>query len=105
LAPWLLSRNNPIRFEFISHKLVRLIVPFALLASLVACAFLPRPFYRLLFFLQLAFYALSLLAMAGIKMGPLARLGDAAYTFVALNTAAIVAFANFVTGRRAGWTR
>jgi biofilm PGA synthesis N-glycosyltransferase PgaC len=105
LAPWLLSRDNPIRFEFISHKLMRLIVPFGLLASLVACALIPQTFYRLLFFLQLAFYALSLVAMAGMKMGPLARLGDAAFTFVVLNTAAIVAFANFVTGRRAAWTR
>ena len=28
LAPWLLSGANPIRFEFISHKLLRLLVPF-----------------------------------------------------------------------------
>jgi hypothetical protein len=105
LAPWLLSRANPIRFEFISHKIVRLIVPFALLASLLASALLPQPFYRLLLFLQLAFYALSLVAMTGMKRGPLARLGDAAFTFVVLNTAAMVAFAHFVSGRRAAWTR
>ena len=30
LAPWLLSGSNPIRFEFVSHKLLRLAVPFAL---------------------------------------------------------------------------
>ena len=36
LAPWLLSSENAIRFEFVSHKLSRLAVPFALLALLIA---------------------------------------------------------------------
>jgi biofilm PGA synthesis N-glycosyltransferase PgaC len=105
LAPWLLSGENPIRFEFISHKLLRLLVPFALVAALIACAILPHPFYRTALWLQLAFYALSLAGMAGIRMGPLARVGEAALTFVVLNTAAVVAFANFVTGKKAVWTR
>lgn len=105
LQPWLLSGENPIRFEFVSHKLLRLIVPFALLAALVACAFLTAPFYRLALALQLAFYGLSLVGMAGIKLGPVARVGDAAFTFLVLNTAALVAFANFVTRRKVAWTR
>lgn len=105
LAPWLLSSSNPIRMEFISHKLLRLVVPFALLACLVSSAFLPGPFYRAVLVVQLVFYALSLLGMARIKSGLFSRMGDAAYTFVVLNTAAIVAFANFVTGRRTAWTR
>ena len=105
LQPWLLSGENPIRFEFVSHKLLRLIVPFALVATLLACAFLPQPFYRAVLVLQLAFYALSLVGMMGVKMGPIARAGDAAFTFLVLNTAAVVAFANFVTGRKVAWTR
>jgi cellulose synthase/poly-beta-1,6-N-acetylglucosamine synthase-like glycosyltransferase len=105
LQPWLLSGENPIRFEFVSHKLLRLIVPFALLLALLSCALIPTPLYRALFVLQLAFYVLSLLGMARIKMGPAARAADAAFTFVVLNTAAMVAFANFVTGRKVAWTR
>jgi len=105
LQPWLLSGENPIRFEFVSHKLLRLVVPFALVAALVACAFLAHPFYRVVLVLQLAFYALSLAGIAGIKLGPVARVGDAAFTFLVLNTAALVAFANFVTGRKVAWTR
>jgi biofilm PGA synthesis N-glycosyltransferase PgaC len=105
LQPWLLSAENPIRFEFVSHKLLRLIVPFALLLALLSCALIPTPLYRALFVLQLAFYVLSLLGMARIKMGPAARAADAAFTFVVLNTAAMVAFANFVTGRKVAWTR
>ena len=105
LAPWLLSSENPIRFEFITHKLSRLAVPFALLALLIASIFLPQPFYRAALGAQLAFYALSLAALAGVKIGPLSRIADPARTFVVLNSAAMVAFLNFVTGRKAIWVR
>jgi biofilm PGA synthesis N-glycosyltransferase PgaC len=105
LQPWLLTAANPIRFEFFSHKLLRLVVPFALLVTLVAAGWIARPFYRLAFLLQLGFYALSLVGLAGIKMGPVGRATDAAFTFVVLNTAAAVAFAKFVTGRKIAWTR
>ncbi len=105
LAPWLLSSENTIRFEFISHKLSRLAVPFALLALLLASLFLPQPLYRAALVAQLAFYALSLAALAGIKLGPLSRIADPARTFVILNCAALVAFINFATGRKAVWVR
>jgi biofilm PGA synthesis N-glycosyltransferase PgaC len=105
LAPWLLSSQNAIRFEFITHKLSRLAVPFALLALLIASILLPQPFYRAALAVQLAFYALSLAALAGVKIGPLARIADPARTFVVLNSAAMVAFINFVTGRKAIWVR
>jgi poly-beta-1,6-N-acetyl-D-glucosamine synthase len=105
LAPWLLSSENAIRFEFVSHKLSRLAVPFALLALLVASMLLPQPFYRAALVAQLAFYVLSLAALGGIKVGPFSRLADAARTFVVLNSAALVAFVNFATGRKAVWVR
>ncbi len=105
MLPWLWSKENPIRFEFISHKILRLLVPFALVAAFVASACLPQSFYRGAFLLQLAFYGLSLIGMARVKMGPIARAADAAFTFVVLNTAAMVAFANFVTRRKVAWTR
>jgi poly-beta-1,6-N-acetyl-D-glucosamine synthase len=105
LAPWLLTSQNPIRFEFISHKLFRLAVPFALLAVLLASIFLRQPFYRAALIAQAAFYGLSFAALAGFKIGPLSRVGDAARTFVVLNSAAVVAFVNFVTGRKAVWIR
>lgn len=106
LAPWLLSSSNPIRFEFVSHKLLRLAVPFALAALLAASFGLSGPFYRVMLILQLMFYALSVLALSRlVKGGVLARFADAAGTFVLLNSAAVVALANFVTRRRAAWTR
>jgi biofilm PGA synthesis N-glycosyltransferase PgaC len=105
LAPWLLSSRNPLRFEFISHKLLRLLVPLALAATLVSSALLPGPIYRSALALQLGFYGLSLIALLPWQMGPIGRLGDASLTFVVLNTAALFALANFVTGRKAAWGR
>jgi poly-beta-1,6-N-acetyl-D-glucosamine synthase len=105
LAPWLLSRENPIRFEFISHKLLRLVVPLALVVALVSSALLPGTIYRVALLLQLAFYVLSLLATLRLGRGPLGRAANAASTFVILNMAAVVAFANFMAGRKPGWSR
>jgi poly-beta-1,6-N-acetyl-D-glucosamine synthase len=105
LAPWLLTGANPIRFEFISHKLMRLFVPFALAALLISSAFLTGFFYRVMLIAQLAFYGLSILGMTHLKMGPVNRAADAALTFVVLNTAALVAFAKFVMGRKVVWAR
>ena len=106
LAPWLLGSGNAIRFEFVSHKLSRLVVPFALLALLDGLAVSDRSLSiawrssRSLLFMRL-----SLVALGGMKIGPLARIADPARTFVVLNSAAMVAFVNFVTGRKAVWVR
>jgi hypothetical protein len=67
---------------------------------------LKAPLYRLALVLQVVFYGLGLVALARLlKLGPLARAADAAATFVLLNTAAVVAFANFISGRKAAWIR
>jgi poly-beta-1,6-N-acetyl-D-glucosamine synthase len=105
LAPWLLRSENPVRFEFVCHKLLRLAVPFALVVFLVASIVLSGWIYRIALALQAVFYGLSLLAGLRLSAGPLARMADAALTFVVLNSAAAVAFVNFVTGRKAVWVR
>lgn len=105
LAPWLLGSNNPARFEFVSHKLLRLIMPLALVATLCASIVLPGAPYREALFLQVLFYGLSVLGGLRLSRGPLSRMTDAALTFVMLNSAAAVAFLRFVSGRKAVWTR
>jgi hypothetical protein len=74
---------------------------------LVASLVLPQPFYRITLAVQLGFYGLSVIAMMKLKLaqGPLARVADAAGTFVVLNSAAVVAFVKFITGRRVAWVR
>jgi poly-beta-1,6-N-acetyl-D-glucosamine synthase len=106
LAPWLLSSANPIRFEFVSHKLLRLAVPFALAGLLLTSLGLRGAFYGAVLIVQGVFYALSALALSRlVKRGILSRIADAAGTFVLLNGAAVVALVNFVAGRRVAWTR
>ena len=106
LAPWLLTSANPIRFEFVSHKLLRLAVPFALAVLLLASLELSGGFYRTVLVLQLVFYGLGALALGRIlQRGKLARVSDAAGTFVLLNGAAVAALFNFVTRKKAAWTR
>jgi biofilm PGA synthesis N-glycosyltransferase PgaC len=105
LAPWLLGRTNPLRFEFVSHKLLRLVAPFALALAFFSTLALNGPLYRTMLLLQLLFYCLSLVAMMKLAPGPVGKIADAAGTFVLLNTAALVAFAKFVTGRRVAWVR
>jgi len=106
LAPWLLTGDNPLRFEFVSHKLMRLATPFALAALLASSLALSGVFYRSVTILQFAFYSLSVLALSRVvKLGILARVADASATFVLLNGAAVVALVNYLSGRRAAWTR
>lgn len=103
LAPWLLGSGNPLRFEFISHKLSRLVVPFAMLLALLLSAVIADPLYRIAFWAQVTVYGLSLPALLGVKIGPLSRISDASSTLVVLNAAALAAFVNFITGRKAVW--
>ncbi len=105
MAPWVLSAANPLRFRFVCHKLTRLVVPFALATMLVASAFVPEAFYRFAFLTQFSFYAMSLLALTGSERGPVARLSNLALTVLVLNTAAVVAFKNFLTGHKEVWVR
>lgn len=104
LAPWLVRSGNPIRFEFVSHKLMRLVIPFALVALVVSSALIRTPFYRIALIAQAAFYVIAVLARLAVNLGPVGRVAGAAWTFVVLNAAALVAFKNFVIGRKTVWT-
>jgi poly-beta-1,6-N-acetyl-D-glucosamine synthase len=102
LAPWLLSPANPLLFRFISHKLLRLLVPLLLVLMLIASAVASGPFFRLIFWFQVLFYFLAFLGSfspSARKLKPVAI----ANTFVMLNAAAALAFYNFVVGRNSVW--
>jgi len=105
LAPWLLTRSNPLRLQFICHKLLRLLIPFALVGLVVSSLSLRKNIYELALVLQLAFYALAALSIFRAKVGIVSRLSDIPLTFIVLNTAAAVAFIYFITGRKAVWAR
>lgn len=104
LAPWLLSPENPILLRFISHKLLRLLVPFLLVLMLMSSFWARTPLYRAAFWLQVSFY---LLAAVGSAMPPIRRFKPVAIasTFVMLNVAATMALYNFLFGRKQVWVR
>ncbi len=79
---------NPAWFAFVSHKLLRLLAPWALVAALVASACAMRPFYIVLFVLQLLGYAVATLAILSPRAAARIPLAGTAGTFVMLNVAA-----------------
>jgi poly-beta-1,6-N-acetyl-D-glucosamine synthase len=105
LAPWLLSRRNPLLWEFVSHKLLRLVGPFVLLGALGASLAAAGLIYKALFGVQAIFYSTALLGATRARLGALRRVTEASLAFVLLNTAAAVAFLYFVTGKRQVWVR
>jgi poly-beta-1,6-N-acetyl-D-glucosamine synthase len=101
LLPGLLSPlRNPSWFDFVSHKLCRLFVPYALVVAFVASALLPAPISWALVGAQAGGYGLALARAVGIRL-PLSGLAE---TFVVLNAAAVVGLWRFVRyGRKLPW--
>jgi poly-beta-1,6-N-acetyl-D-glucosamine synthase len=103
IAPWILSRANPLRFEFVCHKLLRLLVPFALVAAFVTSMFLKGVFYRVAFDAQLALCLLAGLASLRPRLGIITRVANVSLAFLILNAAAAVALFYFVSGKKQVW--
>jgi biofilm PGA synthesis N-glycosyltransferase PgaC len=101
--PWLLSSANPLRFQFVCHKVLRLIAPFAF-AGLFVSSFVQRGLvYRGAFLVQVVCYALALVSLLRIKLGIVSRMADASSAFLMLNAAAIVALFYFVIRKKQLW--
>lgn len=94
LVPW----RNPVWVQFVSHKLMRLAVPWALLALFAASALLPRDFYRAVFWAQAAGYAVAALGV-WTPLGRWLKPVSAAASFLVLNAAAWASFWVWLTGR------
>lgn len=102
IAPWLLTPSNPIFFRFVSHKVLRLVVPLLLVLLLISSACAHGAFYKAAFAAQLLFYGLAALGWLSPPTRRF-RLVATAETFTMLNIAAVFAFYNFATGRKRVW--
>jgi biofilm PGA synthesis N-glycosyltransferase PgaC len=101
LLPW----RNPIWLQLVSHKLLRLAAPWALLGLLLSSALLPAWGYHLAFGLQMSGYLLGLVALA-TPAGRRYDVAGAAGSFLVLNAAAFLAFWVWVSGRaEKSWQR
>ena len=96
---------NPLRygrfaFQLASHKLLRFVVPFLLVATLMTSVFLSRePLYRAVLGAQVGFY---LLACAGGVVGPLqrSRIVRTAYFFTMVQWAMLRAWGKYASGQQ-----
>jgi cellulose synthase/poly-beta-1,6-N-acetylglucosamine synthase-like glycosyltransferase len=89
--------RNPVWLQLISHKLLRLAVPWALLGLIGFGAALEGPVYRALLIAQVLGYALGLAGLSR-AIATRSRLASAAASFLVLNAAAWVAFWVAISG-------
>lgn len=100
LLPW----RNPSWFGLVSHKLMRLLVPWAMVAALLASTTLPEPWRFFCFGAQATAYALAAARWLGRPLGRSSRLARLCETVVLLNAAAVVGTFRFLRhGRRLQW--
>lgn len=104
---WLLPWRNPIWFEFVSHKLARLVSPLLLIVAAVANLRLAnQPLYAVLLMWHVAFYASAVIGWWFQRAGRRSVLFGAQLMFVALNATTVVALWDALRGRfRATWQR
>lgn len=92
LLPW----RNPVFFAWTSHKLTRLIAPWALIAAWLASAFAHGAIYRVAWLLQTMAYAAALFALIAPRRAARIPMLSAAGSFLMLNAAACLALPAFL---------
>ncbi|HEV2577224.1 MAG TPA: glycosyltransferase family 2 protein [Acidobacteriaceae bacterium] len=104
LAPWILSGQNRILFQFFSHKLMRLLVPYLMVLLLISSAVLARTstFFAVLTVVQVVG---CLLAIVGgrYKIPLVSRIAGPANALLVLNAAAVVGLYKFLFTRGPLW--
>ena len=94
LLPW----RNRLWWQFVSHRVLRLVVPWVLLAALVASAAAPGALYRAALSVQILAYLVGL-AGCWTAVAGRSRVASGIASFLVLNAAAWVAFWVWISGR------
>jgi cellulose synthase/poly-beta-1,6-N-acetylglucosamine synthase-like glycosyltransferase len=97
--PWMLSPwHNPAFVQLVSHKLFRLLVPYALVLALVSSILASGILYGVVSGLQLCFYGLALAASVhpGLRAN---RVLNFCSVFIALNWAAVLGLREYLLRR------
>jgi poly-beta-1,6-N-acetyl-D-glucosamine synthase len=98
LSPWIIIPwENILWWRYVSHKLLRLLVPFAMVMLFVVSVLLPGSFFHIFILLQLAFYGI---ALSGFMLPATRsiRLVNLSYFFMVMNAAAVAGFWKWLTG-------
>jgi len=103
-APWLLTPTNRVAFQLISHKLLRLAVPYLFITLLLSSAILGIHSALFAFFalLQAASWLMALLAIR-FHIPILHRIGAPASAMLVLNAAAVAGLYKFLFTRGPLW--
>lgn len=102
--PALLGPRNRMWIHFVSHKLGRLLLPFALLAVGVCSFFLGSPWAAVALTGQVLFYGLALVDPWLTNRNPIKRISSLARTFVVLMAAAFCAASILYRSSDSFWT-
>jgi len=94
-------------FAFFSHKFLRWILPFLLIAMLASNALMwSEPLYRVALLGQVAFYLWAILGFLFHQRMQSVRYGLLAYYLLAIHVAFLVGFVRFLSGRKeTAWQR
>lgn len=95
---WLFNpAKNPVFVQFLSHKVFRLLVPYAMAIAFISAALGTGPFLKLMLILQLAFYGAGIATILGVP-----ALNNKVFNFIKvflqLNAAAVAGAFRFITG-------
>ncbi len=104
---WLLPANNPLWFEYVSHKLLRLLAPLLLVLALATNLLLPSlPVYWFLLNVQAVFYVSAATGWLFQQQGRRSALFGPSLMFVTLNlTTALALWDAFHSKYRVTWQK
>lgn len=90
--PWLLHpTKNPLFWQFTSHKVLRLVMPYSLILLLLSSYLLDSQFFQVFFWLQCIFYLYSMLAFLMIKREQVIPFASICISFCSLLLASLLA--------------
>ena len=100
LAPWTLTPRNRVLFQLVSHKVLRLIVPWLFILLIISSLILGlrSPFYAVFATLQIAILSAAIIGLR-YRIPLLHRVAAPASALLVLNAAAICAFYKFLFTR------
>ena len=101
ITPW----RNRLFFQYVSHKLCRLVAPFALIALLLCNVALMEGWLSYLLVAQAVGYGLALAGWGLARLGVRERWTSAAFAFCFLNYAALIGAIRFARRDHALWRK
>jgi cellulose synthase/poly-beta-1,6-N-acetylglucosamine synthase-like glycosyltransferase len=100
-APWVLSFENRVVFQLVSHKLLRLVVPWCFL-GLLGSSFALGGEYGVFGWLQTCLWGLAAVSLK-VKLPLLGKIGAPASALLVLNAAAVMGLYTFLFTRGPLW--